>query len=122
MSTRTCSACWPTSIHIRSIVCECSRRTVRCSYVQDGSLADLLEQLQKDKAHLPVQDVLSIFFQVLHKYTTDMPWQKAHHCVTLPVLALCHYTDGCQAIKATKVLPALWTVDHAHLWLTFWHA
>jgi hypothetical protein len=32
--------------------------------VQDGSLVDLLEQQSKEKAHLPIQDVLSIFFQV----------------------------------------------------------
>ena len=40
---------------------------VSFSHVQDGSLVDLLEKVQKDKAHLPVQDVLSIFFQVLLK-------------------------------------------------------
>lgn len=27
-------------------------------------MVDLLKELSKDKAHLPVQDVLSIFFQV----------------------------------------------------------
>lgn len=51
-----------------------SRRGVKCSDVQDGSLADLLEQLQKDQAHLPVHDVLSIFFQVLPRCTTAMPY------------------------------------------------
>ena len=47
-----------------------SKRGARCSPVQDGSLVDLLEQLQKDQAHLPVQDVLSIFFQVPHRCAT----------------------------------------------------
>ena len=33
--------------------------------LQDGSLVDLLDRLSKKNARLPVQDVLSIFFQVL---------------------------------------------------------
>ncbi len=53
-------------------------------YVQDGSLVDLLEQLQRDKAHLPVQDVLSIFFQVLHERTTHIviPIAQSQQAIT----------------------------------------
>jgi hypothetical protein len=43
---------------------------------------DLLEQLSKEKAHLPIQDVLSIFFQVAAPSNPCVLCTEEHMCVT----------------------------------------
>ena len=55
-------------MHSGGAAIERSARETGCSRVQDGSLVDLLEELQKDKAHLPTHEVLSIFVQVLRTH------------------------------------------------------
>ena len=69
-----------------------AKRTAKvtgCSHVQDGSTVDLLEELQKDRAHLPVHDVLSIFVQVLHTHIS---------CTIFDERAISGYQDwGCCA-------------------------